>query len=102
MPHRQQRANGVVSRDAILDAAAKIAGERGYDDTSIKLVSDLSGLPTSSIYWHFASKDDLLAAVIDRSFKAGRPPSTRQSRPPPTRPTRSAWSTGSARSASES
>ena len=29
MPHRQQRANGVVSRDAILDAAAKIAGDPG-------------------------------------------------------------------------
>lgn len=70
MPHRQQRANGVASRDAILDAAAKIAGERGYDGTSIKLVSELSGLPPSSIYWHFANKDDLLAAVIDRSFKA--------------------------------
>ena len=26
------------------------------------------GLPASSIYWHFKDKDDLIAAVIERSF----------------------------------
>ena len=51
-----------------LDAAAEIAGERGYDGTSINLVSERSGLPVSSIYWHFKDKDDLIAAVIERSF----------------------------------
>ena len=65
---RRQRANGIASRAAILDAAAQIAGERGYEGTSIKLVSERSGLPASSIYWHFENKDELIAAVIDRSF----------------------------------
>ena len=27
------------------------------------------GLPPTSIYWHFADKDDLIAAVIERSFQ---------------------------------
>lgn len=67
---RKQRANGIASRNAILDAAAQIAGERGYEGTGIKAVSDLSGLPASSIYWHFKNKDELIAAVIDRSFAA--------------------------------
>lgn len=67
-PTRRRRANGIASRSAILDAAAEIAGERGYEGTSIKLVSERSGLPASSIYWHFKDKDDLIAAVIDRSF----------------------------------
>jgi AcrR family transcriptional regulator len=31
-------------------------------------VSAKCGLPASSIYWHFKDKDDLLAAVIERSF----------------------------------
>ena len=69
-PDRKQRANGIASRAAILDAAAEIAGERGYEGTSIKLVQERSGLPASSIYWHFKDKDELLAAVIDRSFTA--------------------------------
>ena len=62
------RAHGEESRQRILDAAAEIAGERGYDGTSIALVSERSGLPASSIYWHFEDKDRLLAAVIERSF----------------------------------
>ena len=32
-------------------------------------MSERSGLPASSIYWHFKDKDDLIAAVIDRSFR---------------------------------
>lgn len=67
-PARKQRANGLASRAAILDAAAQIAGERGYEGTSIKAVQERSGLPASSIYWHFKDKDELIAAVIDRSF----------------------------------
>ena len=39
-----------------------------YQGTSINLVSERSGLPVSSIYWHFTNKDELVAAVIDRSF----------------------------------
>ena len=66
---RKQRANGVESRRRILDAAIEIAGERGYEGTSIAAVSAKCGLPASSIYWHFKDKDDLIAAVIERSFE---------------------------------
>ena len=65
---RRTRANGEESRRRILDAAAEVAGERGYEGTSIALVSEKCGLPASSIYWHFENKDDLIAAVIERSF----------------------------------
>jgi AcrR family transcriptional regulator len=65
---RKRRANGEESRRRILDAAAEVAGERGYEGTSIALVSARCGLPASSIYWHFQNKDDLIAAVIERSF----------------------------------
>ncbi|MER6161492.1 TetR/AcrR family transcriptional regulator [Streptomyces sp. NPDC001868] len=65
---RKMRANGVESRQRILDATVEIAGERGYEGTSIAAVSAKCGLPASSIYWHFKDKDDLIAAVIERSF----------------------------------
>lgn len=67
-PKRRKRADGELSRERILDAAAEIAAERGYEGTSIALVSAKCGLPASSIYWHFQNKDDLIAAVIERSF----------------------------------
>lgn len=65
---RRKRAHGEESKQRILDAAAEIAGERGYEGTSIALVSERSGLPASSIYWHFEDKDQLIAAVIERTF----------------------------------
>ncbi|AXN43352.1 HTH-type transcriptional regulator AcrR [Mycobacterium marinum] len=67
---RRGRADGELSRARILDAATEIAAERGYEGTSIALVSAKCGLPASSIYWHFKDKDDLIAAVIERSFGA--------------------------------
>lgn len=65
---RPRRADGELSRVRILDAATEIAAERGYEGTSIGAVSAKCGLPASSIYWHFKDKDDLIAAVIERSF----------------------------------
>ncbi len=65
---RRRRADGELSRERILDAAMEISAERGYEGTSIGAVSSKCGLPASSIYWHFKDKDDLLAAVIERSF----------------------------------
>ncbi len=66
---RPRRADGELSRNRILDAATEIAAERGYEGTSIGAVSAKCGLPASSIYWHFKDKDDLIAAVIERSFE---------------------------------
>jgi len=66
---RQPGAKGEAARQRILEAAAEIAGERGYDGTSISLISDRSGLPASSIYWQFKDKDDLIASVIERRFE---------------------------------
>ena len=69
---RATRANGEASRRRILDAATEIAGRRGYAGTSISEVSKLSGLPNSSIYWHFKDKDALFAAVIQDSYEQWR------------------------------
>ncbi len=66
---RRKRVNGEESRERILEAAAEVASDRGYEGTSISLVSERSGLPASSIYWHFEDKDHLIAAVIERSFE---------------------------------
>jgi AcrR family transcriptional regulator len=64
----RRHVQGAESREKILDAALEIAAARGYEGTSIAAVSKRSGLPASSIYWHFRNKDDLIAAVIQRSF----------------------------------
>ncbi len=62
-PARPQR-----SSDRILAAAAELAKERGIHGATIAAVSQRSGLPASSIYWHFADKDALFAAAIRADF----------------------------------
>lgn len=72
MTKRVTRANGEISRRRILDAAREIAATRGFSGTSIGEVSKRSGLPNSSIYWHFEDKDALFAAVIEDSYEQWR------------------------------
>jgi AcrR family transcriptional regulator len=60
-----QEIQAVESRQRILDAATQLMSERGYSGTSISMITKLSGLPASSTYWHFGSKERLLAEVIE-------------------------------------
>lgn len=66
--HRQ----GQESRLRILEAALAIAAERGYDGTTVALVTQRAGLPASSVYWQFKNKDDLLAEALDHSYRTWR------------------------------
>lgn len=66
--HRQ----GHESRVRILEAALEIAAERGYDGTTVALVTERTGLPASSVYWHFKNKDALLAETLEHSYRIWR------------------------------
>ncbi len=61
-----------MSRERILDATLAIATERGYDGTKVSMVTEHTGLPASSIYWHFANKDELLAETLEHSYRRWR------------------------------
>lgn len=61
---RQQQ--GEQSREVILDATERLMSTRGYAATSISDIRKACGLPPSSIYWHFGSKEGVLAAVMER------------------------------------
>lgn len=62
----KRRERGERSREAILDAAERVMSAQGYNGTSIALISKETGLPNSSIYWHFASKSAILLSVMER------------------------------------
>lgn len=51
-------------RAALLDAAAAVFAERGYDGTRIQEVVRRAGLSTGAVYGRFASKDDLLREAV--------------------------------------
>jgi AcrR family transcriptional regulator len=68
-PLSRRKQLGVKSRRRIVDAAAALMAERGFAGTSIAAVSQCSGLPSGSIYWHFESKEALLAAVMEEGAR---------------------------------
>jgi len=50
-------------KQRIRDAASALMIECGYTGATISAISRRSGLPISSLYWHFGSKEGLLIAV---------------------------------------
>lgn len=62
---KRQR-QGEESRELILDATERLMATKGYAATSISDIRKVCGLPPSSIYWHFGSKEGVLSAVMER------------------------------------
>lgn len=47
----------------------QLVDEKGFEGATIAELARRSGLPASSVYWHFSSKDDILAAAIEYSYQ---------------------------------
>jgi AcrR family transcriptional regulator len=70
-------------RKRILDSAFEIISKHGYSGTTMAKVAAKSGLPVGSAYWHFESKDLLLAAVIEASFEKWHVETAERNKPLP-------------------
>lgn len=56
-------------RERLLDAAAKLFSERGFHATSIRDIAKAVGMLSGSIYYHFASKEEMLLAVYEEGVR---------------------------------
>lgn len=65
---RGARRKGELTAERILDAAEALFAEHGYDGTTLRDVASRVGLRIPSLYNHFASKDSLYAAVLERGI----------------------------------
>jgi AcrR family transcriptional regulator len=75
---------GARSREIVLDAAERVMALDGYEAATVARIVQEAGIPASSIYHYFGSKEGVLLAVLERGavrFQAALPPS----RPPPGR-----------------
>ncbi|MER6120045.1 TetR/AcrR family transcriptional regulator [Streptomyces sp. A0642] len=57
-------ATRLAHRERLLDAARQLLAEGGYAAASIAALADRAGVATGSVYNHFTSKQELLAAVF--------------------------------------
>jgi AcrR family transcriptional regulator len=62
--NRPLRADAVRSRALLLSAARAVFAERGTE-ASVSDVAQAAGLGKGTVFRHFASKDDLVAAIVD-------------------------------------
>ncbi len=67
-PRPGEHKSSAAVRARILETSFGIISQFGYSGTTMAKVAKNSGLPIGSVYWHFESKDLLLAAMIEESF----------------------------------
>ena len=58
-----------VGRDGVLDIAARLFREQGYGSVSLRKIAEAAGIKAGSIYYHFGSKDEIVAAVLDAGIQ---------------------------------
>jgi AcrR family transcriptional regulator len=66
MPATRPHLDRDLKRKQILDAAEKLFLRNGYEATAMAEVARRAGVANNAVYWYFPSKDDLLAAVLQR------------------------------------
>ena len=54
-----------LTRAAILDAAIDALADRDFGEASLGVIADYAGLPRSTLYDYFESREALVAALID-------------------------------------
>lgn len=57
-------------KNLILHHATTLFARKGFRETSMTEVSQLSGVASATIFYHFASKEDLLLAILTRIKEA--------------------------------
>ena len=63
----QRRSRERVGR--ILDAAADLVTEQGVDELGTRSIADRAGVPVASIYQYFASRDEIILALVQRDTR---------------------------------
>ncbi len=57
-----------MTRDGILEEAARIFSEKGFHATSMQDIAEAVNLQKASLYYHFDSKQEILIALLDHAL----------------------------------
>ena len=63
------RAEAAQNRERIIEAAARLFRERGFDGIGVAELMNFAGLTHGGFYGHFASKEDLMAQACARALE---------------------------------
>lgn len=74
--HNKQQAKSIRAQDAICEATIQSLVEVGYAETSLNRIAGSAGFSKGALQYHFPSKEDLIAATLDRLLKRTFKPSS--------------------------
>ncbi|MFR5584142.1 MAG: TetR/AcrR family transcriptional regulator [[Clostridium] scindens] len=57
-------------KNEILDAAAALFAQKGFDHTSTSEIMEAVGIAKGTLYHHFKSKESIMDAIIERQSRA--------------------------------
>lgn len=60
------KTDGDITKNRILDVAEHLFSEKGFDATSIELISKSAGVNKATIYYHFKDKADIINCLFDK------------------------------------
>ena len=63
--------DSTARKEAILEAAVLVFGRYGYRKTSVEDLAEAAGLSKQGLYLHFASKEAVFAAAVQKYFADG-------------------------------
>lgn len=66
---RVSREQAAENRERIVDAAARLFRDKGFDGVGVDAIMKEAGLTHGGFYGHFASKDALAAEAVTRALK---------------------------------
>jgi AcrR family transcriptional regulator len=69
---RPSQRRSQVTVTAILDAAARVFEERGFDAGTTNRVAERAGVSIGSLYEYFPNKDALVVALVERELERDR------------------------------
>ena len=68
MPRNRQQVPRAERADELVIAATELFLTKGYSGTTMVDIGTAAGVAAANVYWYFSSKDDVFAAVMDRTL----------------------------------
>ena len=65
---QEDAGRAAIRRRQVLTVASELFAAKGFEATSIRDIATAAGMMSGSLYYHFASKEDLYIAVQDASI----------------------------------
>ncbi|RCX09691.1 TetR family transcriptional regulator [Extensimonas vulgaris] len=69
-PAADDQVPALSRKEEILAAAASLFRQQGFERTSVREIAQALGMTSGSLFYHFASKEDLLVMIMEEGLRA--------------------------------